>query len=110
MISLHREILNAEKGVDVDHINGNTLDNRTENLRLCTRSQNLQNRIKIRNSNQKYKGIYFANGKWIARAGAGSKFKLGRFKSEIEAAKAYDDFVTKTYGSFAKINFPKEDK
>lgn len=125
---MHRYILNLiDTKLDIDHINGNTLDNRRCNLRICTRSQNNMNAIKRNHKNScapisKYKGvrysfIYKTNGKkyirnkpWVAGATFNNKPKyLGYFKTEIEAAQAYDEFVLLNYGDFALINF-KGDK
>ena len=57
-MAVHRVIMNAPKGMDVDHINGDRLDNRKENLRICTRSQNSQNKKSRRDSKSGYKGVY----------------------------------------------------
>ena len=56
--SMHRVIMDPPKGMDIDHIDGNTLDNRKENLRICTRSQNCQNKKLRRDSASGYKGVY----------------------------------------------------
>lgn len=101
-ISMHRFIMNAEKGVMIDHINGNELDNRKCNLRLCTNSQNQMNAKKQSNSSSEYKGVT-KNKPW--RASIGSK-TIGHFNTEIEAAEAYDSKAKELYGEFANINFP----
>ena len=56
--SMHRVIMDPPKGMDIDHINGDTLDNRKENLRICTRSQNAQNKKLRRDSASGYKGVH----------------------------------------------------
>lgn len=123
---MHRLIMKVtDPNIEIDHINGNTLDNRRCNLRVCNRSENNQNSIKRNRKNSespisKYKGvrysfIYKKNGKkyirnkpWVAGAILNGKTKhLGYFVSEIDAANAYDKFVLENYGKFAKINFPK---
>src|SRR5258708_31028872 len=74
-ILLHREIINCLDNQMVDHINGNTLDNRKENLRICTKSQNGMNRGKQKNNTSGYKGVHFykANKKWQAYISYNSK-------------------------------------
>ena len=57
-ILMHRVVMDAPKGMDVDHINGDRLDNRKENLRICTRAQNSQNKKLRRDSQSGYKGVY----------------------------------------------------
>ena len=80
------------RGLTVDHINGNTLDNRRENLRVCTRSENQRNRGKIKNSTSGFKGVSWHKnvGKWQASIGiAGIMKYLGLFTNPEEAHKAY---------------------
>lgn len=105
---LHRVITGALEGQEVDHINSDTLDNRRENLRLGTHRTNVHNQRKTRGSSQ-FKGVVWdkVNHKWRAQIGAGVQRRLGRFASEVEAAKAYDDAARATFGEFAKLNFPR---
>lgn len=103
---LHRLIMGEPELMVVDHINGNTLDNRRHNLRICTQAQNLANRKK--NSNwkySKYKGVgwHRQNSSFTASC---KRKKIGYFKNEIEAALAYDKCAKEFYGEFAKLNFP----
>lgn len=100
---MHREIMNAPKGMVVDHINHDGLDNRKCNLRLCTCSQN--------SANQTKKGLKGAHkdkrySRWISS----TKYKqktiyIGSFRTQIEAAKAYDKKVIELFGEFANPNF-----
>jgi hypothetical protein len=86
---LHRFILNTPEGVHVDHINGNTLDNRKANLRLCTHAENMANR---RSDPSKCSGAWFDNRKGLWRAEIrrlGTRRRLGYFKTKQEAEDAY---------------------
>lgn len=104
---MHRLIMNAEKGQYVDHINGDTLDNRKENLRLCTNSQNLGNRGKQSNNNSGYKGVHFHDGSYVAKIRKDNiVYTLGYSKDKIEAAKIYDMGSLHFYGEFSYLNFP----
>ena len=107
-ISMHRLLLGLTKGdgIKIDHINGNGLDNRKENLRFCTRSQNNMNRKKARGVS-KYKGVcrYESRDKWVAVVKVnGAAHNLGYFEREIDAAKAYNRGALKYHGEFAKLN------
>jgi len=100
-------ILNRLKGLFIDHINCVGLDNRKANLRLCTPAQNQYNQFRGRGSS-KYKGVSFHNNGWQAQI----KFKqaiyyLGRFKTEVEAAKAYGQKAIELFGKFARPNLLK---
>lgn len=108
MIRMHREIMNAPKELQVDHINGDKLDNRRSNLRLATNSQNQMNCRKRYGNDSKYKGVcwHWQNSKWRANIKIdGKQTHLGLFLNEIDAAKAYDDAARKYFGEFAKTNF-----
>lgn len=101
---------NIPNGYIVDHINGNKLDNRRENLRLATYSENNANR-KSRNGSSIYKGVSFdkSRNKWISSIQVNGKTQhIGRFDDEIECAKAYDKKCYEIYGEYAKLNFPNE--
>jgi len=85
---LHREIMNCPKGKVVDHINGNTLDNRKCNLRIGTQRQNTQNSSSREGSTSKYVGVHIhkLTGKWRAQIKINGKIKsLGLFCSQEEA-------------------------
>jgi hypothetical protein len=108
-VHMHREIIDAPAGMYVDHINQNGLDNRRANLRLATRFQNARNRPKTnRATSSKYKGVTYRpkQDKWTATIFAnGRSVHLGHFKTEIEAARAYDNAAREHYGRFAALNF-----
>lgn len=103
-ILLHRYIL--ETGNEVDHINGDKLDNRRSNLREATSSQNKMNKGSQSNNNTGYKGIR-RNGKgYCAKINAnGENFYLGQFKNKEDAARAYDAAAKVIFGEFAVLNF-----
>ena len=104
---LHREIMNAPVDKHVDHINGNTLDNRKENLRLATKSTNGMNRGIPNNNTSGYKGVHFfkRNKNWQAYINFESKrVHLGYFDNKHDAARAYNEAAIKYHGEFAKLN------
>jgi hypothetical protein len=109
-VYMHRLIMNAPRGLDVDHANGNSLDNRRSNLRLASRSQNQANRPAPRNNQTGFKGVQRGrSGRYIARIQQCGKVKhIGTFTSKVEAAKAYDQHARVLYGVFAFTNFPTE--
>ena len=111
LVSMHRQIINVEDGLVVDHINHEAMDNRRANLRPATRSQNARHRKKCAQpTSSKYKGPAWEKGmdKWVARICVdGKSMHLGYFTKEIEAAKAYDEAAKKYHGEFAALNFPE---
>jgi len=106
-IRMHRVLLGAPDGVDVDHIDGNRLNNTRGNLRLCERRQNLMNSRKRTATTSKFKGVYWlaANRKWRAKINIEGKSKhLGCFAAEEDAARAYDQAAKTYFGEFARTN------
>lgn len=106
-IKLHRLVLDAPAGVDIDHINGDTLDNRRENLRFVTAQQNLANSRKRRVRSSRFKGVSWHGkaGKWRAYIAVGRKqTHLGLFDTEQAAALAYDVKATEVWGEYAHLN------
>jgi len=106
-VLMHREIMGAPKGMDVDHINGNRLDNRKSNLRVCTHAENRRNTKTPVSNKSGYKGVSWCkrDSKWSAFITIGGKSKnLGRYINIIDAAKAYNEAAIKHFGEYARIN------
>lgn len=112
-IYMHREILGLSYGDPRrgDHKNGDSLDNRRENLRVCTVSQNGANQRKqVRRAGQ-FKGVSFRSNKNKYRAyikHGGRAKQLGSFSTAEEAARAYDTAARLLFGEFARLNFPSD--
>ena len=110
-ILMHREIMDAPKGMSVDHIDGNRANNSRANLRVCTQNENMRNQGKRPNATSRFKGVYIyrRTGKWCARIQLNGKpIWLGYFLDEVEAARAYDRAAVQYFGEFARLNFPEE--
>lgn len=108
---LHRVIFHMHHGYFpkfVDHINGIRDDNRIENLREATGTQNHANQIKREGLSSQYKGVHWRKdrGKWSAQIKLNRQsIRLGCFSNEEDAARAYDQKATELFGEFAKTNF-----
>lgn len=105
LMLMHREIIKTPKGLFTDHINGNKLDNRKQNLRICTRQQNVWN-MKISSHNTSgFKGVSKRNNRWSASIHKNNKkIHLGYFSTAKEAAKKYNETAFEFFGEFAKLN------
>jgi hypothetical protein len=103
LVLMHRVIMNTPNGMDTDHVNGDKLDNRRCNLRICSRSQNMQNQKAIRRKTSKYKGVCWhkAAKKWLVQVDGNF---IGHFSTEIDAALSYNWYAKKYFGEFAKLN------
>jgi hypothetical protein len=117
-IQLHRYLLDAGPEHQVDHINGDPLDNRRANLRLCSARENATNKVHSKNRKAGgFKGVSWNRnaGKWEAGIAAGEvkasgrrrRLYLGLFNDPVAAAHAYDAAALKYFGEFAALNFPQ---
>lgn len=110
-LKMHRQIMGEQAdGREVDHINGNGLDNRRCNLRLCTHAENTRNGSKHRDGlSSTYKGVTNRYGKWQAMIRTNNKGQyLGMFTSPEDAARAYDAKARELFGEFARLNFAED--
>ena len=107
MVSMHRLIMNAPEGFEVDHINGDKLDNRRVNLRICLKEENHRNRGLQSNNTSGFKGVSRRRDlkKWAVHVNVdGKKTSVGHFDDLKEAAKAYNKAALKYYGNYARLN------
>lgn len=106
---LHRFLLMAPKHLHVDHKNGDKLDNRKCNIRLCLRKENMRNMSPSRRRKHgfPFKGIESRGRTWGAVLRCdGIRFRSPPFSTPEEAARAYDELAQKHHGEFARLNFP----
>lgn len=104
---MHAEIMNTPKGMKTDHVDLNGLNNTRNNLRVCTHSQNQQNRNRLPNNTSGYKGVSWnkRSKKWQAHISVDNKLiGLGRFSDIKDAALAYNKAAKNFYGEFALLN------
>jgi hypothetical protein len=109
-VSMHRLLTNAPRGMVVDHIDGNGLNNRRSNLRVCTQRQNLYN-SRPKGKSSRFKGVCWDKNRrqWIVLISNGERsIHVGRFDDEVEAARAYDRKAFELFGEYAWLNFPEE--
>lgn len=105
-VRMHRLITKCPTRKEVDHIDGNKLNNCKENLRVCTRSQNMMNKGKPKKGSSRFKGVSWheKSGKWRARIKMnGLEMYLGIFESENEAFRVYREACLFHHKAFANI-------
>ncbi|HYF49092.1 MAG TPA: HNH endonuclease [Planctomycetota bacterium] len=105
-VYMHRELMGAESQRLIDHANGNTLDNRRENLRFATPSQNAQNSRKRPGCTSMFKGVSWhkRSRRWRAKIKAnGQEQHLGSFLTEDAAREAYQQAAARLHGAFARL-------
>jgi len=106
---MHRVITKCKSGEDIDHRNHDGLDNRRLNLRVCSRSQNLQNQRRRSNNTSGFKGVAWCEQTqdWTTAVKVNKKLIwLGHYADKEEAAHAYDAAAREHFGEFACLNFP----
>ncbi|MBN2133457.1 MAG: HNH endonuclease, partial [Sedimentisphaerales bacterium] len=111
IVLMHADIMKPPKGMMVDHINHNKMDNTRVNLRNCTRQQNIHNARKHRDGRSRYKGVIYRKDmkKWGARIYyEGKQIWLGSYDDEVDAARAYDRGAAQYFGQYACLNFPED--
>lgn len=108
---MHRLIMDAPKGLEVDHLDGVKLNNTRANLRLCTRAENEANKPKMKGTKCRFRGVWqHWDGRWRAHIYINCKrHLLGYFQNEEDAARAYDAAATKAWGARAHLNLPTQE-
>jgi hypothetical protein len=104
IVYLHRIIMDPKDGMNVDHINNDALDNRIENLRICTPAQNQYNKTRDPGKYSKYKGVSVVNNKYMARIYYKRKSHILGYGTEKECALMYNEAAKELFGEFAKLN------
>lgn len=109
-VLMHRLVMNAPKGMNVDHRDQDGLNNQKSNLRVCTHTQNLQHMAKKITARSGFKGVHCNPAKypinpWSARIQVlGKRLELGQYPSAELAASAYNNAAVKHFGQYASLN------
>lgn len=108
-VAMHAFLMRPDPGLEVDHRDGDGLNNRRSNLRVCVRAHNLLNRRLRSDNSTGFKGVALRGGRYFARVQAfGQEHSLGYYRTAEEAARAYDRGARVHHGEFARLNFPDE--
>lgn len=104
-IRMHRLVMKPSEGMQIDHINLNSIDNRSVNLRQCSHAENMRN-VKMRKHNSTgYKGVQIHHNKFRAVVRFNNKnYHIGLYATALEASKAYDKRAAELHGEFARLN------
>lgn len=106
----HRIILDAPRGLEVDHRNGDGLDCRRQNIRLATKKENQHNRTSTAGSTSQYLGVSWDSERqrWAVQISIdGRSRRIGRYLNEEDAARAWDFAAKEIYGDWPRLNFPE---
>jgi hypothetical protein len=104
---MHRVIMNPTKGLVVDHINGDTLNNQKNNLRNCTHADNIKNQKLSISNKTGFRGVSWHKNNKVYESRIRSNnisYHIGSFNNPIDAAKAYNECAIKFHGEFANLN------
>lgn len=106
-MKLHNYLMKPPAGMIVDHVNGDTLDNRRDNLRICTREQNARNRATNKTNKCGYKGVDWCEHikKWRSRISVNKKtIHIGVYEEIEDAVMAYNEAAVRLHGEYARLN------
>jgi hypothetical protein len=108
LVRMHAVLLGQRPDCEPDHRNGNGLDNRRQNLRWATGSQQMANR-RFAPGASGYRGVYRNNGRWMAQFGFNKRnIYCGTFGTPLEAAHAYNEKAQAYHGEFAVLNLDEK--
>jgi len=105
MVMLYWFVLGYKGSDEIDHVNGNPLDCRKENLRVCTHAENMRNRKMNKNNTTGYRGVEMRRKNGMFRAKIrkdGKNIHLGHYLTAIEASEAYEDAAKRLFGTFLR--------
>lgn len=100
-VSMPKEIVECPAGMEIDHINGDSLDNQKGNLRVATHAQNMANRKTDQASGYRGVNLFAKTKTWIAQC---NRTHLGYWKTPEAAAQAYNAEASRVFGEFAVLN------
>jgi hypothetical protein len=106
---LGRYLTDCPEGLVVSYLNLRPLDCRRQNMRVCTKAEQLLNQLD-RNNRSGFKGVTKDRRRWSAKAWDedGKKHHIGDFEAAEDAARAYDEYIRPRFGELARYNFPRE--